>query len=334
MISRVASITGLQPTGDIHLGNYFGAIRPFVDGIKDGEQHAIFIADYHAITAKFSPDTLRANTKNLYALLLACGAANAMVFQQSAVPAHTELAWILQATAARFGWLNRMIQFKEKMEDLGANSEGPSVGLFTYPVLQAADILLYGAERVPVGEDQQQHLNLTVDIAEKFNREFGETFVVPKPMVTGTGGRVMSLYDGRKKMSKSDPDDMTRINLLDDASLIAKKIKRATSDSGFIPDDIAEIADRPELRNLLTLYGLVTRQTPAEALAVFSGQGYGKLKPALTDAVVAFLEPIQARHKEYAKGEYEVEEYRIRDETRANRFARETLKRVKYRIGL
>lgn len=328
-------ITGLQPTGSIHLGNLLGAISPLAKLQGQPNEVNVFIADYHAITMPHDPEQLKTDIFELARTLIACGLdqRNTNVFRQSDIPEQIELAWILQCCAARVGWLNRMTQFREKgglmnmievrqqvtdilraanagedvVEPLstlrdelksGLNSEGPSVGLYTYPVLQAADILAHDANAVPVGEDQQQHLNLTVDIAEKFNRDFGKVFTVPAPMVTPNVGRIMSLVDARNKMSKSDPSDLSRINLTDTADVLAHKIKRATTDAPLIPETVDEIGDRRELRNLLTIYAAVSELTLAEATDQFAGKGYGALKPALTAALVAFLEPIQRRRAE------------------------------------
>src|SRR4051794_19097948 len=253
-------VSGIQPTGGLHLGNLLGAILRWAR-MQDEADCLFFLADLHALTVDFEPDELRANVREMAAALIASGIdpAKSILFRQSAIPAHAELAWILQGTA-RVGWLNRMTQFKEKS---GKNREGASVGLYTYPVLQAADILLYQATHVPVGEDQKQHVELTRDIAMKFNNDFDvELFVPPEPFIEGgTAARVMSLRDGTAKMSKSDPSDMSRINLTDSDDAVAQKIRKAKTDPDPLPDNPAEFENRPEAKNLVGIYGAVTGDT-------------------------------------------------------------------------
>src|SRR5690349_5936930 len=264
-------VSGIQPTGGLHLGNLLGAILRWVR-MQEEAECLFFLADLHAITIDVAPNELRSNIREMAAALIASGIdpEKSILFQQSAIPAHAELAWILQCTA-RVGWLNRMTQFKEKS---GKSREGASVGLYTYPVLQAADVLLYNATHVPVGEDQKQHLELARDIAIKFNTDYDvELFVPPEPFVgTGTAARVMSLRDGTAKMSKSDPSDMSRINLTDSDDAIAQKIRKAKTDPEPLPDSAAALEGRPEAKNLVGIYAAVTGETVEEVLARFSGQ--------------------------------------------------------------
>jgi len=290
-------VSGIQPTGNLHLGNLLGAILRWAR-MQDEAQCLFFLADLHAITIDVDPAELRSNVREMAAALIASGIdpARSILFAQSQVPAHAELAWLLQCTA-RVGWLNRMTQFKEKS---GKSREGASVGLYTYPVLQAADVLLYKATHVPVGEDQKQHLELARDIAIKFNTDFEtELFVPPEPFIGGgTAARVMSLRDGKAKMSKSDPSDMSRINLIDDDDTVAQKIRKAKTDPDPLPDDPALLDGRPEAKNLVGIYSAVTGETEEQVLARFAGQGFGAFKPALADALVALLAPLRARLEE------------------------------------
>ncbi|WP_416907284.1 MAG: tryptophan--tRNA ligase [Polymorphobacter sp.] len=290
-MSRVFS--GIQPTGNLHLGNYLGAIRNWVR-MQDSHDCVFCVVDLHAITVAQDPKALRAGIREMTAALIASGLDpdRCVLFNQSAVRVHAELAWILMCTA-RMGWLGRMTQFKEKS---GKDREGASVGLFTYPVLQAADILAYKATHVPVGEDQKQHLELARDIALKFNTDTGtELFPLPEPVIEGPATRVMSLRDGSAKMSKSDPSDAARINLTDSADAIAQKIKRAKTDPEPLPSDRAGLAGRPEAANLVGLMAALSGQSVEAVLAEWGGQGFGAFKPALADAMVAALAPITAR---------------------------------------
>ena len=288
--------SGIQPTGNLHLGNYLGAIRNWVD-MQDEYECIYCIVDLHAITMWQDPASLAANTREMAAALLAAGInpARAVLFNQSRVRAHAELAWVLNCVA-RVGWLNRMTQFKDKS---GKDREGASVGLYVYPVLQAADILVYKATHVPVGDDQKQHLELARDIATKFNTDFGiELFPLPEPVIGHEAARVMSLRDGTAKMSKSDASDMSRINLTDDADAIANKIKRAKTDPDPLPGDPADLAGRPEARNLVGIYAALAGTSIAAVLGEFAGKGFGSFKPALADLTVATLAPINARFVE------------------------------------
>jgi tryptophanyl-tRNA synthetase len=290
-------VSGIQPTGGLHLGNLLGAILRWVR-MQDEAECLFFLADLHALTVDVDPQELRSNIREMAAALIASGIdpAKSILFQQSAIPAHAELAWILQCTA-RVGWLNRMTQFKEKS---GKSREGASVGLYTYPVLQAADVLLYRATHVPVGEDQKQHLELARDIAIKFNTDYDtELFVPPEPYIpTGAAARIMSLRDGTAKMSKSDPSDMSRINLTDSDDQIAQKIRKAKTDPEPLPEDPAGLEGRPEAKNLVGIYSAVADQSIEQVLARFAGQGFGAFKPALADALVALLHPLRARLEE------------------------------------
>ena len=284
-------LSGIQPSGGMHLGNYLGAIRKFVDLQT---QHDCFfcVVDMHAITVWQDPKKLRDQTFHIAASYLAAGVdpKKAAVFHQSAVPAHAELAWVFNCVA-RLGWLDRMTQFKDKA---GKDKERASVGLYTYPVLQAADILVYKATHVPVGEDQKQHLELSRDIAGKFNREFGaeDFFPLPEPLIKGPGARIMSLRDGTAKMSKSDPSEQATIYLSDDADAIARKIKRAKSDSESLPSDVGGLENRAEAANLVGIYAALSGKTDAEVLRDFGGEGFGRFKPALADLVVEKIAPI------------------------------------------
>ncbi len=286
-MNRVFS--GIQPTGNLHLGNYLGAIRQWVAMQADFE--CIYcIVDLHAITLQHDPKALAGATRDMAAAILAAGVdpAKTILFHQSAVTAHAELAWTLMSVA-RTGWLDRMIQFKEKR---GKDSEGPSVGLYTYPVLQAADILAYRATHVPVGEDQKQHLELARDIAVKFNAAYGEVLTPPLPVIGREAARIMSLRDGTAKMSKSDPSAASRIDLTDDAATIAQKIKRAKTDAPPLPDTAAGFDGRPEARNLVGIYAALAETSVDAVLADWGGKGFGAFKPALADLTVTRLEPI------------------------------------------
>ncbi len=294
--------SGVQPTGNLHLGNYLGAIRNFV-GLQDDYDCIYCVVDLHAITVWQDPAELTRNTREVTAAYLAAGIdpARSIIFNQSQVPAHAQLAWIFNCVT-RIGWLNRMTQFKDKA---GKNQEKASSGLYVYPNLMAADILVYKATHVPVGEDQKQHLELARDIAQKFNHDYGvEFFPVVDPLILGAATRVMSLRDGSKKMSKSDPSDMSRITMTDDADAIAKKIKKATTDSDLLPgpEVLAENGGlpeetrraRPEVYNLLGIYAALSGESWAQTLTRFGGQGFGAFKPALAELAVEKLGPIGA----------------------------------------
>jgi tryptophanyl-tRNA synthetase len=300
--SQMRVVSGIQPTGGLHLGNLLGAILRWVR-MQDEAECLFFLADLHALTVDIDPHQLRANVREMAAALIASGIDpdKSTLFAQSAVPAHAELAWMLQCTA-RVGWLNRMTQFKEKS---GKNREGSSVGLYTYPVLQAADVLLYQATHVPVGEDQKQHIELARDIAIKFNNDFDvELFIPPEPFIGGgTAARVMSLRDGSVKMSKSDPSEQSRIHLTDDNDAIALKIRKAKTDPDPLPEDPALLDQRPEAKNLVGIYAAMVDETAEQVLQRFAGQGFGAFKPALADAAIALLGPLRQRLVELRRDE-------------------------------
>jgi len=284
--------SGIQPSGVPTLGNYLGAIRNWV-ALQDSHDCLFCVVDMHAITSFQEPAALRAQTREMAATLLACGIdpARSVLFPQSAVSAHARLAWIFNCIA-RIGWLNRMTQFKDKA---GKDREAASAGLFVYPNLMAADIHAYHATRVPVGDDQRQHLELANDIAEKFNHDYGvEFFARIEPLIMGPAARVMSLRDGTKKMSKSDPSDQSRINLNDSADAIAQKIRRAKTDPLPLPATPAELAERPEARNLVGIYAALADTDPSAVLAEFCGSGFGAFKEKLAGLATASLAPIAA----------------------------------------
>ena len=283
--------SGIQPSGDMHLGNYLGAIKKFVP-LQEENECLYCIVDLHAITVWQDPKLLPEQTRHIAAAYLASGVdpSKAIVYNQSSVRAHSELTWYFNCVA-RMGWLNRMTQFKDKA---GKNSEKMSVGLYDYPILMAADILAFKATHVPVGDDQKQHLELTRDIAAKFNHDFGvpNFFPLPEPMIKGPGARVMSLRDGTVKMSKSDPSDNSRINLTDDADKISKKIRKAKTDAGVIPESLEELEGRPEVANLVSIYAALSGMTDTQVLTQYAGEGFGVFKPALADLTVEKMSPI------------------------------------------
>ena len=332
-LSSMRVVSGIQPTGGLHLGNLLGAILRWVR-MQDEAECLFFLADLHALTIDVDPAELRANVREMAAALIASGIdpKKSTLFAQSAVPAHAELAWILQCTA-RVGWLNRMTQFKEKS---GKSREGASVGLYTYPVLQAADVLVYRATHVPVGEDQKQHIELARDIAIKFNTDFDtELFVAPEPYVGGgAAARVMSLRDGRAKMSKSDPSEMTRIHLTDDDDTIGQKIRKAKTDPDPLPDDPAMLDSRPEAKNLVGIYGAVTGESVDQVLARFAGQGFGAFKPALADALIALLHPLRTRLHELREHPDELDRFLAEGSARAAELAAPTLANAYQAVGL
>lgn len=322
------AITGLQPTNFFHVGNLIGAIEPAVR-LQESSTLTMFIADYHAITVPQPPKELRRNVLFAAAAYLACGIdpKRTVVFQQSRVPAHAELAWILQCVA-RMGELERMTQYKDKAIGKG---ESVSVGLFTYPVLMAADILLHNTELVPVGEDQKQHVELARDLAIRFNRDFGETFTVPEPMIRADGARVMGLDDATKKMSKSAPSPKNYISLTDEPDVIRKKIMSAVTDSGT---EIRTDRARPAITNLLTLLSIVTAR-PLETLELsYLGKGYGEFKKDVAEALVAYLAPIQAKLSLLMADETELK--RILDDgaARAAEAAETKLRHVRRVVGV
>ncbi|MES2986303.1 MAG: tryptophan--tRNA ligase [Pseudomonadota bacterium] len=324
-------VSGIQTTGNLHLGNYLGAIRQWV-AMQDQGECLFFLADLHALTGNVSPQELANSTIEMAATLLAAGIDDrAILFNQARVPAHAELCWILQGTA-RMGWLNRMTQWKDKA---GKNREGASVGLFTYPVLQAADVLLYKATHVPVGEDQRQHLELARDVATKFNTDFEvDLFPLPEALISKAAPRIMSLRDGSAKMSKSDPSDMSRINLIDDDDTIAQKIKKSKSDADLLPDNFDALAERPEARNLVTIYAALAERTPQSVVEEFAGKGFGAFKPALADLSVSVLAPMRDRLVKLLDDRTAVGAELAKGAARANALAAPTLLAAQKAVGL
>ena len=333
--------SGVQPTGNLHLGNYLGAIRNFV-ALQDDYECIYCVVDLHAITVWQDPGELTANTREVTAAFLAAGVdpKTCIIFNQSQVAAHAELAWIFNCVA-RLGWMNRMTQFKEKA---GKHREKASVGLYAYPVLMSADILAYKATHVPVGEDQKQHLELTRDIANKFNNDFDcALFPVPDPLIFGAATRVMSLRDGHKKMSKSDPSDLSRINMTDDADLIQKKIRKATSDPDVLPgpevlDDDGALPEaareaRPEAYNLLGIYTALSGRPLDAVLLEFEGRGFADFKAALTDLAVAELGPIGSEMKRLTGAPDAVDAVLKDGAERARAIADPILKEVRRVVG-
>jgi len=332
IMTHKRTVSGIQPTGNLHLGNYLGAIKRWVQMQDEGEC-LFFLADLHAITVYNEPAQLAANIREMAAALVACGIDpdKAVLFRQRDVSAHAELCWLLNGTA-RIGWLNRMTQFKEKS---GKNREGASIGLYGYPVLQAADVLLYQTTHVPVGEDQKQHLELARDIATKFNTDFGvELFTLPEPVIGGPAARVMSLRDGSAKMSKSDPSDMSRINLTDDAETIMAKVRKAKTDPEPLPSEIEGLEGRPEARNLVGIYAAMTDATPAEVLAQFGGQGFGAFKPALGELLAVRLRPIAERLKALKANPDELDAILAKGAEKARALAAPTLAGAYRAMGL
>jgi len=329
-------LSGVQPSGALHLGNYLGALVKFAR-LQHEMDTFIFVADLHAITVWQDPEALAQQTREIAAAYLAAGLdpAKATIFPQSAVREHSELAWIFQCVA-RLGWLDRMTQFKEKS---GKHKERSSVGLYTYPVLQAADILVYKATHVPVGEDQKQHLELTRDIAGKFNHDFGVPggvqgfFPQPEPLIQGPGARIMSLRDGSAKMSKSDPSDYSRINLTDDADAIATKVKKARTDPEPLPETLEELAGRPEADNLVGIFAALAGRTKAEVLADYAGKGFGTFKPALAELAVEKLAPVGETMRRFLADPTEIDRILKAGADRASEVAAPTVAEVKKLVG-
>ena len=333
-------VSGIQPTGSLHLGNYLGAIRNWVrmqdETAAAGHDCFFFLADLHAISMPHDPAALTAGTRTMAAALTACGIddAKSVLFNQAQVPAHAELQWLLNGTA-RMGWLNRMTQFKDKS---GKNREGASAALFTYPVLQAADVLLYQTTHVPVGEDQKQHLELARDIAQKFNNDFctddAPLFTLPEPIIPRDAARIMSLRDGTSKMSKSDPSDMSRINLSDDADTVMKKVKKAKTDPAPLPTEPAGLEGRPEALNLVAIYAALTDGTVAGVLSDFGGEGFGKFKPALGELLVEHLRPVTERFNALKDDDEQIDAILARGGARAREVAAPTLAGAYDALGL
>ena len=311
--------SGIQPSGGLTLGNYLGALKRFVE--KQGQVETVYcLVDLHAITVFQDPERLRQQTREAAAAFLAAGIdpAQSILFAQCHVPAHAELGWMLSCVA-RVGWMNRMTQFKDKA---GKNAEAVSLGLYAYPALMAADILAYKATHVPVGEDQKQHVELTRDIAAKFNHDYGvDFFPAPEPVIEGAATRVMSLRDGAKKMSKSDPSDASRINLTDDADTIAQKIRKARTDADPLPATMDGLKERPEAKNLVNVYAALAGETPDAVLGRFEGQGFGAFKPALAEVAVSVLSPITTKMRELMADPAEIDRILIDGAARADAIA-------------
>jgi len=329
-VKRILSC--MQPTSHLHLGNYLGALKNWVSLQNEGAECLYGVVDLHAITLDYDKDALAQSTREIAAAYIAAGIdpAKSAVFVQSAVPAHSELMWLF-ATMAQMGKLQRMTQFKDKS---GKNKERAGLGLFAYPVLMAADILVYKATHVPVGEDQKQHLELAREIAATFNTRYGEDFFPqPEPVITGPAPRVMSLRNGSEKMSKSAPSDMTRINLTDDADLIAKKIRKAKSDSDALPSEEAGLEGRTEARNLVTLYAALSDRSIADVLREFGGQEFSKFKPAFIDVAVDHLAPITSRMSDLLANPDEIDRVLAQGNAKANDIAAPILSDVQRLMG-
>jgi len=326
--------SGVQPTGNLHLGNYIGAIKNFVDlQNQEGNECVYCVVDLHAITLKQDPKILKDNIRETTATFLASGIdpKKSIIFNQSLVPAHAEGSWIL-GCVARMGWLNRMTQFKEKA---GKYKEKASVGLYIYPVLMTADILLYDATHVPVGEDQKQHLELSRDIAQKFNLDFNApNFLrVPEPLIQKNFSRIMSLKDGTKKMSKSDPSDLSRINLTDTKDQIVNKIKKAKTDTERLPDDDENLSQRPEVENLLGIYSSLSNQSLKNSINEFSGKNFSEFKEKLVDLVVEKISPISIEINKLQKDNNHIDTVLKEGGKRANVIASKKVEEMKKIVG-
>jgi tryptophanyl-tRNA synthetase len=337
-IPRVFS--GIQPSGDLHLGNYLGAIRRFVP-LQQSYDCIYCVVDMHAITVWQEPNDLRRATREVAAAFIAAGVdpKGSIIFNQSHVGQHAELAWVFNCIA-RIGWMNRMTQFKDKA---GKNSENVSLGLLAYPSLMAADILLYKATHVPVGDDQKQHLELTRDIAQKFNNDYAasiaaegldaEFFPITEPLIAGPATRIMSLRDGTKKMSKSDPSEQSRISLLDDADAISRKIKRATTDPEPLPETVAGLSGRAEADNLVGIYAALSDKSKADVIAEFGGKGWGLFKPALADLAVTVLAPMAGEMRRLIDDTTTIDAVLRDGAERASVIAEQTMKEVRHIVG-
>ena len=326
--------SGVQPTGNLHLGNYLGAIKNFVELNNDNNNACIFcVVDLHAITVKQNPIELKNNIRETVATFVASGIdpKKSIIFNQSSVTAHAEGAWILGCIAP-MGWLNRMTQFKEKA---GKDKEKASIGLYSYPVLMAADILLYDATHVPVGDDQKQHLELCRDIAQKFNNDFQleNFFQVPEPLIQKEFSRIMSLKDGSKKMSKSDLSDLSRINLTDDKDQIVNKIKKAKTDPFTMPEDLKGLDERLEAKNLLGIYSSLTNSTLQNSISIFAGKNFSEFKDKLSDELVNKIDPISKEIKKLLGDQQYLDEILIDGVDRANVIASKKIERVKEIVG-
>ena len=326
--------SGVQPTGNLHLGNYLGAIKNFVELQNEKENDCIFcVVDLHAITVKQDPKKLKKNIRETTATFIASGInpINNIIFNQSMVSAHSEAAWILSCVS-KIGWLNRMTQFKEKV---GKDKEKASIGLYSYPVLMAADILLYDATHVPVGDDQKQHLELCRDIAQKFNNDFNATdfLKVPEPLIQKQFSRIMSLKDGMKKMSKSDPSDLSRINLTDEKDEIYNKIKKAKTDTMSMPMDIKDLAKRPEVENLLEIYSCLKNQKLENSINDFNGKQFSEFKEKLSEVLIEKIEPISKEVKKLLNDEKYLDEILLKGSEKADKIASKKIKEIKRLIG-
>jgi len=326
--------SGVQPTGNLHLGNYLGAIKNFVELQNEKENECIFcVVDLHAITVKQESKELKKNIRETTATFIACGInpAQSIIFNQSMVSAHAEAAWILSCVS-RIGWLNRMTQFKEKA---GKDKEKASIGLYSYPVLMAADILLYDATHVPVGDDQKQHLELCRDIAQKFNNDFdAQDFLrVPEPLIRKRFSRIMSLKDGIKKMSKSDPSDLSRINLTDSKDEIINKIKKAKTDPLSLPEDVKGLAERPEAENLLGIYSSLKNQNLENSINEFKNKNFSEFKEKLSEVLTEKIEPISKEIKKLLKDERYLDSILLEGSDKAGKIASKKIKEMKELVG-
>ena len=326
--------SGVQPTGNLHLGNYLGAIKNFVKLNNDVSNNCIFcVVDLHAITTKQNPKELKENTLETIATFIACGIdpKKSILFNQSQVPAHSETAWILSCVA-RMGWLNRMTQFKEKA---GKDKEKASIGLYSYPILMAADILLYDASHVPVGDDQKQHLELCRDIAQKFNKDFNveDFFKVPEPLIQKEFSRIMSLKDGQKKMSKSELSDLSRINLTDTKDQIVNKIKKAKTDTLPMPSSIDELRKRPEVNNLIGIYSSLSEESLEKIINTFSGKNFSEFKASLSQSLVDCLDPISNEIKKLKNDKEYLNQILFDGSKKANEIASKKIKKIHELVG-
>ncbi len=325
--------SGIQPSGGLTLGNYLGALKRFVEKQDEGIETVYCLVDMHAITTWQDPAKLRHATREAAAGFLAAGIdpARSILFNQSQVSAHVELGWVFNCVA-RMGWMSRMTQWKDKA---GKNAEAASLGLFAYPSLMAADIMVYKATHVPVGEDQKQHLELCRDIAIKFNNDYGtDFFPVVEPIIEGAATRVMSLRDGTKKMSKSDPSDQSRINLTDNADQIAQKIRKAKTDPEPLPDTLDGLKNRPEAKNLVNIYAALAGETPEAVVARFAGAQFGSFKPALADLAVARLAPISTEMTRLMRDPAEIDRILGQGAERAEALARPVMDQVYAILGM
>jgi len=325
--------SGVQPTGALTLGNYLGALKRFVDMQNEDYETIYCIVDLHAITTWQDPKTLRDQVREIAASYLASGLdpAKSIIFNQAAIEEHAQLAWVFNCVA-RMGWMQRMTQFKDKA---GKNAQNASVGLFTYPTLMAADILLYHATHVPVGDDQKQHLELTRDIATKFNHDFGQDFFpITQPVIGGPAARVMSLRDGSKKMSKSDPSDLSRINMADDADTIAQKIRKAKTDPEALPSEEAGLEGRAEARNLVAIYAALADESVEKVLTEVGGKQFSEFKPMLVERAVEKLSPISAEMRRLLNDKSEIDRVLEGGAERARAIAAPILKHTYEIVGL